>query len=68
MKNRIVCSLKSACQISIGAIKFLIRRPEAEGTGRCLNANIVTVEKETKEIRDLDSMYATLCRNVGDLL
>ena len=68
MKNRIVCSLKSACQISIGAINFLIRRPEAEGTGRCLNANIVTVEKETKEIRDLDSMYATLCRNVGDLL
>ena len=67
MKNRIVCSLKSACQISIGAINFLIRRPEAEGTGRCLNANIVTVEKETKEIRDLDSMYATLCRNVGDL-
>lgn len=68
MKNRIVCSLNSACQISIGAINFLIRRPEAEGTGRCLNASIVTVEKETKEIRDLGSMYATLCRNVGDLL
>lgn len=55
MKNRIVCSLNSACQVSIGAVNFLIRRPEAEGTSRCLNTSIVTVEKETKEIRDLDS-------------
>lgn len=68
MKNRIVCSLNSACQISIGAINFLIRRPEAEGTGRCLNTSTVTVEKETEEIRDLDSIYATLRRNMDNLL
>jgi len=68
MKNRIVCSLNSACQISIGAINVLIKRPEAEGTSRCLNTSIVTVEKDTKEIRDLDSIYDTLCRNMDNLL
>ena len=49
MKNRIVCSLNSACQIAIGAINFLIRRPEAEGTGRCLNTSTVTVEKRPRK-------------------